>query len=202
LAASPALTKIIATLAVGLILREGTRALLGPNAYPFPFLLSPAPVQVGGVLMTPANLAVVGVALGVMVGFYVFFRFARLGKALRAACENRVGAMLVGIPVPFVFGAIWALASVLAAVAGILLAPLVTLTPDMGLVAIKGGWRRSGGFTSLPVRCGGVLSAWWRRSAEATSRRRSRTASRICPHRDLILCPSGGWSAVLSRRWQ
>lgn len=159
LAASPALTKIIATLAVGLILREGTRALLGPNAYPFPFLLSPAPVQVGGVLMTPANLAVVGVALGVMAGFYVFFRFARLGKALRAACENRVGAMLVGIPVPFVFGAIWALASVLAAVAGILLAPLVTLTPDMGLVAIK-GWVAAvvGGFTSLPgAVAGGVL---------------------------------------------
>lgn len=157
--AAPPLTKIIAMLAVGLILREGARAVMGPNAYPFPFLLSPAPVSVGGVLLTPANLAIVAVSLAVMALFYVFFRYARLGKALRAACENRVAAALVGISVPFVFSAIWALASVLAAVAGVLLAPLVTLTPDMGVVAIK-GWVAAvvGGFTSLPgAVVGGIV---------------------------------------------
>lgn len=156
---SPALTKIIATLAIGLILREGTRALLGGNAYPFPFLLSPAPMKVGTVLLTPANLAIVAVALAVMALFSLFFRYARLGKALRAACENRVAASLVGISVPLVFASIWALASVLAAVAGILVAPLVTLTPDMGLVAIK-GWVAAvvGGFTSLPgAVLGGIV---------------------------------------------
>ncbi len=159
LAASPALTKIIATLAIGLILREGVRAILGPNAYPFPFLLSPAPVRVGGALVTPANVAIVVAALAVMSIFYLFFRHARLGKALRAACENAVGASLMGISVPFVFATIWVLASVLAAVAGVLLAPLVTLTPDMGLVAIK-GWVAAvvGGFTSLPgAVVGGIV---------------------------------------------
>jgi branched-chain amino acid transport system permease protein len=159
IAGSPALTKIIATLAVGLIVREGVRALLGPNAYPFPFLLSPAPLRVGGVLVTPANLAVVLVAVVVMAVFYALFRYSRLGKALRAACENPVGASLVGVSVPFVFGSIWVLGSVLAGVAGILLAPLVTLTPDMGLVAIK-GWVAAvvGSFTSLPgAVLGGVV---------------------------------------------
>lgn len=157
--ASSPLTKIIAMLAIGLILREGVRALMGPNAYPFPFLLSPAPVDVAGVLITPANVAIVAAALGVMALFYLFFRFARLGKALRAACENRVAASLMGISVPFVFSTIWVLGSVLAAVAGVLLAPLVTLTPDMGLVAIK-GWVAAvvGGFTSLPgAVVGGVV---------------------------------------------
>lgn len=157
--ASSPLTKIIATLALGLILREGVRAIMGPNAYPFPFLLSPAPVAVGGVLLTPANLAIVVAALAVTALFYAFFRFARLGKALRAACENRVAASLMGISVPFVFSTIWVLASVLAAVAGVLLAPLVTLTPDMGLVAIK-GWVAAvvGGFTSLPgAVVGGIV---------------------------------------------
>lgn len=157
--ASSPLTKIIAMLAIGLILREGVRAVMGPNAYPFPFLLSPAPVEVGGVLLTPANVAIVVAALGVMALFYLFFRFARLGKALRAACENRVAASLMGISVPFVFSTIWVLGSVLAGVAGVLLAPLVTLTPDMGLVAIK-GWVAAvvGGFTSLPgAVVGGVV---------------------------------------------
>ncbi|MEX2147876.1 MAG: branched-chain amino acid ABC transporter permease [Candidatus Rokuibacteriota bacterium] len=157
--ASSPLTKIIAMLAIGLILREGVRAVMGPNAYPFPFLLSPAPIEVGGVLLTPANVAIVVAALGVMALFYLFFRFARLGKALRAACENRVAASLMGISVPFVFTTIWVLGSVLAGVAGVLLAPLVTLTPDMGLVAIK-GWVAAviGGFTSLPgAVVGGVV---------------------------------------------
>ena len=159
IAQSPPLTKIIAMLAIGLILREGTRALLGSNAYPFPFLLSPAPVRMGGVLLTPANLAIVVAALAVMAVFYVFFRYARLGKALRAACKNPEAAALMGISVPFVFGSIWVLASALAAIAGVLLAPLVTLTPDMGLMAIK-GWVAAvvGGFTSLPgAVVGGIV---------------------------------------------
>jgi len=65
----------------------------------------------------------------------------------------------MGISVPFVFGSIWVLASALAAIAGVLLAPLVTLTPDMGLMAIK-GWVAAvvGGFTSLPgAVVGGIV---------------------------------------------
>jgi branched-chain amino acid transport system permease protein len=110
-------------------------------------------------MITQDNDSIVAAALGVMVLFYLFFRFAHLGKALRAACENRVAASLMGISVPFVFGTIWLLGSVLAAVAGVLLAPLVTLTPDMGLVAIK-GWVAAvvGGFTSLPgAVVGGIV---------------------------------------------
>jgi branched-chain amino acid transport system permease protein len=151
IAAGSLLTKIIAMLALGLILREGTRALMGANAYPFPFLLSPAPISVAGLLVTPANLAVVIVSILVMVAFYIFFRYVRLGKALRAACENRVAASLMGISVPFVFCSIWAVSSVIAAIAGVLIAPIVTLTPDIGIVAIK-GWVAAvvGGFTSLP----------------------------------------------------
>jgi branched-chain amino acid transport system permease protein len=159
IADSRVLTKIIATLAVGLILREGVRALMGPNVYPFPFLLSPTPVSVGGVLVTPANVAVVVVSFAVMGLFYFFFRHMRFGKSLRAACENRVAASLMGISVPFVFRSIWAVASLLSALAGILIAPLVQLNPDMGLVAIK-AWVAAvvGGFTSLPGAVIGGIS--------------------------------------------
>jgi len=145
------LTQIIAMLALGLILREGTRALMGANAYPFPFLLSPAPLNIAGLLVTPANVAVIVVSIIVMLAFYFFFRYARLGKALRAACENRTAASLMGISVPFVFCSIWALSSAIAAIAGVLIAPIVTLTPDIGIIAIK-GWVAAvvGGFTSLP----------------------------------------------------
>jgi branched-chain amino acid transport system permease protein len=67
-----------------------------------------------------------------------------------AACDNQIGASLVGVRVSHVFLAIWVIASVLATLAGILVAPLLTLSPDMGLIGIKGFTAAVlGGFNSL-----------------------------------------------------
>jgi branched-chain amino acid transport system permease protein len=76
-----------------------------------------------------------------------------------AACDNQTGAGIVGIRVSTVFLAIWIIASVLATLAGILVAPVLTLSPDMGLIGIKGFTAAVlGGFDSLPgAVLGGVL---------------------------------------------
>jgi len=76
-----------------------------------------------------------------------------------ATCENPVGASLTGMPVPAILTSIWVMASVLAAIAGILLAPIVTLSPELGLIGIKGFTVAVlGGFTSLPgAVVGGVI---------------------------------------------
>ncbi len=147
----PVLVQIIATLAIGLGIGEGLRALMGPQTRPFEFLLSPAPVSVGGLYFAWANLAIVAAAFAVMAVLYVFFTYTKLGKAVLAACENPTGASLMGIPVPRILTSIWVIASVLAAIAGILIAPIVTLSPEMGLIGIKGFTVAVlGGFTSLP----------------------------------------------------
>lgn len=153
------LTRLIATLAIGTALREWLRAFMGPNAWPFPFLLSPAPVEVGGLMLVPANLAIIGVVLLILAGLYLFFEKTLRGKAILAACENRTGASLIGVRVSRVFLVIWLVASLLATVAGILVAPLLTLSPDMGLIAIKGFTAAVlGGFSSLPgAVVGGLL---------------------------------------------
>jgi branched-chain amino acid transport system permease protein len=145
------LARIIASLALGTVLREFVRAYMGPNAWPFPFLLSQTAVSVVDVLVVPANLAIVGVSLGVLGLLFLLFEKTIYGKAIMAACDNRVGASIVGIRVSTVFLAIWILASVLATLAGILVAPLLTLSPDMGLIGIKGFTAAIlGGFNSLP----------------------------------------------------
>jgi branched-chain amino acid transport system permease protein len=147
----PVLVQIIATLAIGLGIREGLRAFMGPQAWPFEFLLSPAPVSVAGIYFAWANLAIVIASLAVMAALYVFFTYFKFGRAVLAACQNQTGASLMGIPVPTILSAIWIMASVLAAIAGILLAPIVTLSPEMGLIGIKGFTVAVlGGFTSLP----------------------------------------------------
>ncbi|MBN9438313.1 branched-chain amino acid ABC transporter permease [Bosea sp. (in: a-proteobacteria)] len=145
------LARIIASLALGTVLREFVRAYMGPSAWPFPFLLSPAPVHWGELLIVPANLAIVGVSLAILAALFLFFERSLRGKAVMAACDNRTGASLVGIRVSRVFLAIWVLASVLATVGGILVAPLLTLSPEMGLIGIKGFTAAVlGGFSSLP----------------------------------------------------
>ncbi|MCP4618910.1 MAG: branched-chain amino acid ABC transporter permease [Bradyrhizobium sp.] len=153
------LARIIASLALGTVLREFVRAFMGPNAWPFPFLLSPTSVPVGGVLVVPANLAIVGVSLGVLGILFLLFEKTLYGKAIMAACDNRIGASLIGVRVSHVFLLIWVVASVLATVAGVLVAPLLTLSPDMGLIGIKGFTAAVlGGFNSLPgAVLGGIL---------------------------------------------
>jgi len=155
----PVMVQIIATLAIGLGIREALRAFMGPSGWPFQFLLSPAPVSIAGIFFAWSNVAIVAAALAIMAALFVFFSFSRLGEAVLAACENQVGAYLVGVPVPRVISLIWVIASALAAVAGILIAPIVTLTPEMGLIGIKGFTAAVvGGFSSLPgAVAGGFL---------------------------------------------
>jgi len=145
------MSRIIASLALGTVLREFVRAYMGPNAWPFPFLLSQTAIPVAGVLVVPANLAIVGVSFGILGLLFLLFEKTIYGKAVLAACDNRIGASIVGVRVSTVFLAIWILASVLATLAGILVAPLLTLSPDMGLIGIKGFTAAVlGGFSSLP----------------------------------------------------
>src|SRR5262249_39378005 len=132
---------------------------MGPNAWPFPFLLSQTSVSVGGILVVPANLAIVGISVLVLGLLFLLFEKTVYGKAIMAACDNQVGASIVGIRVSQVFLMIWVIASVLATVAGILVAPVLTLSPDMGLIGIKGFTAAVlGGFNSLAgAVCGGIL---------------------------------------------
>jgi branched-chain amino acid transport system permease protein len=155
---SPLLVMVIATLAIGAAIREAIRVGMGPQPWPIPFVLSPAPFTVGGLVLVPATLAVVGVATVVMLGMFLMLRYTRFGRAIVAVYENPTGAAIVGISVQDVHARLWGLASLLAAVAGILVAPLITLSPDMGTIGIKGfAAAILGGFNSLPGAIAGGL---------------------------------------------
>lgn len=156
---TPLLVQIIATLAIGTALREGMRAFMGPDPWPFPALVSPKIFDLGGVFVTSANIAAVAIAMVITVALFLFFKFSKYGQAIIAACENAKGASIVGISVSKVFAGIWIVASVIAAISAILMAPVVTLSPEMGLIGIKGFCAAIlGGFTSLPgAIVGGIL---------------------------------------------
>jgi branched-chain amino acid transport system permease protein len=148
---APLVTVILATVAVGALIRSSIRIFHGQELSLFPPLFSTKPFQVAGVVtLTPLNLGIVAIALALMFSFSLFFQHTRIGKGMRATSQNRDAAALVGISVSKTYARIWGLSAALAGIAGILLAPLIVVTPDMGVIAIKGfAGAILGGFTAI-----------------------------------------------------
>lgn len=103
------------------------------KSFPSPF---PAQAYLGGYL-SGHQLGLFGVVLVTLAIVYAFFRFTPLGLAMRAAAENPDSSRLVGIRVSWMLALGWGLAAALGAIAGIMVAPLVFLEPNMmGFVLI------------------------------------------------------------------
>jgi branched-chain amino acid transport system permease protein len=88
-------------------------------------------IDVAGVAISIQDLGTIGVSIGVVVLLGLFFRFTKVGLALRAAATNPAEARLVGVRVPLMLGVGWGLATMLGAIAGALTAPTVFLDPNM-----------------------------------------------------------------------
>jgi branched-chain amino acid transport system permease protein len=151
-------TLILATVAVAQMIKAGVRILRGSEVSRFPSILSAEPFTIAGVSMTPLSLSIITISVLLVAAFMLFFRKTKLGKGMEATSENREAALLVGISVNRTFSLVWAISSGLAAAAGILLAPLINITPDMGTIGIKGFIGAIlGGFTSIPGAIAGCF---------------------------------------------
>jgi len=156
---APIFSAIIATLAVGAIFREVIQLAFGPTprAFPFAFSIKPMPIELFKI--TPYGMAIVAIALAVMVLLFAFFRYTKFGKAMRAVSENQYASKLLGLNVELFFGLTWGIGALLAALAGLLLAPMIIITPFMGIIGIKAFVAAIlGGFTSLPGAVVGGLA--------------------------------------------
>ena len=92
---------------------------------------SPFPPQAAFKYMSPHEIGAIGITLVVLAALYAFFRFTPLGLAMRAAAQNPVSARLVGIRVGWMLALGWGLAAAVGAVAGMMVAPIVYLDPNM-----------------------------------------------------------------------
>jgi len=143
-------TVILSTVAVGQMLRSGVRIVRGQELSLFPPMLPTDPIRIGGLTVTPLSLAIIAISLLLVAAFTGMFQFTRLGKGMQAVAQNKDAASMVGISVPRTYARIWGISSALAGAAGILLAPLIIISPDMGIIANKGfAGAILGGFNSL-----------------------------------------------------
>ena len=99
------------------------------KAFPSPF--PSAPITLAGVAVSAQDLGVIGVSIGTLVLIYLLFTKTKIGLALRAASMYPVQSRLMGIRVSWMLALGWGLASVVGAVSGIMVAPVVFLDPNM-----------------------------------------------------------------------
>jgi branched-chain amino acid transport system permease protein len=145
-------TLVIATLGFAYILK-GVARLTGVANEPrsFPPLFDGPPLLFGDIVLTRQEIAILALALVAMAGFFWFFQMTRAGRAMRALAMNPRAAVLVGVDLGRTRMTVWGLSAALSAVAAVLVAPKILITPDMGAVAILAfAAAIIGGFTNLP----------------------------------------------------
>jgi len=126
---APVLGVVTVFIALLVILNSVTGWIYTYTIKPFP---SPFPKEMArGRFMSPHELGAIGVTLLVLAALYAFFRFTPLGLAMRAAAQNPVSSRLVGIRVGWMLALGWGLAAAVGAVAGMMVAPIVYLDPNM-----------------------------------------------------------------------
>jgi len=105
-----------------------------------------------GALVVNVEQAVIIFATAVLCGLlYAMFRYSKLGIAMQASSQNQLAAYYMGIPVKRLNGLVWGLAAAVAAIAGMLLAPITFVHANMGFIGLKAFPAAVvGGFGSLP----------------------------------------------------
>ena len=152
------LTLFTATLGVYYILHGVAGWIWGRDTKAFPVTFDPTPVHVLGTIISEGHLINLAWASAIGLILYVFFKHTKQGIAMRAVTDDPETAQLMGIPVRFIVLLTWAMAGFLAAFAGILVAPIIYVAPEMmDEVLIKGYVAAVfGGLFSIP---GAILGA-------------------------------------------
>ena len=147
---APEFTVIIATFAVGVIIKSAIRVHWQDNLFALDAPYVGAPIALGPVRLNPAYPVIFLAMVGVVGLLTLFFTSTKFGKAMRAVAIDQNAARLMGVGVSAVFMSAWGLAAAIGALAGLLLAPIIGITPEIGHLMLKGLVAAViGGFTSL-----------------------------------------------------
>lgn len=129
---------VMSTLAVGIVVENVVQLVFGKSPRGLPNALALEPVTIAGAGIYPLELLIPVVVLSVALGARLFYARTMLGRALRATAFDREASLAVGIDVNRMVGLSYALSSMLAAVGGVLIGPLIGVSSHMGfLIGLK-----------------------------------------------------------------
>jgi len=157
---APVLAVVVVFIALLVILNSVAGWIYSYTIKTFPSPFPSKPIQLGNIFFGAHDVGEISVTLIVLLLLFLFFRYTTLGLAMRAAAQNPVSSRLCGIRVSWMLGLGWGLAAAFGAIAGMMVAPVVFLDPNMmgGIQLYAFAAATVGGFTSpLGAVVGGLL---------------------------------------------
>ena len=156
----PAFTIVMLTIGVGYLARGIITMVpgIGTETLPLDAPYKDEMIALGEANFSAEHLAIIMATVLLCGVLFALFRFTRIGIAMQAASQNQLAAYYMGIPVRRINGLVWGLAASVAAVAGMLLAPITFVHANMGMIGLKAFPAAViGGFGSLPGAIAGGL---------------------------------------------
>jgi branched-chain amino acid transport system permease protein len=149
----PAFSIVMLTIGVGYVLRGLITMIpnIGTDTHTLPVPYAGEVLRMGTLVVSAEQIVVIGVTGVLCLMLFAMFRYSKLGIAMQASSQNQLAAYYMGIPVKRLNGLVWGLAAAVAAIAGLLLAPITFVHANMGFIGLKAFPAAVvGGFTSLP----------------------------------------------------
>ncbi|MDY7573048.1 branched-chain amino acid ABC transporter permease [Actimicrobium sp. CCI2.3] len=143
---------VVVTFGLSLLLINLVDKVVGPYPMRGPELIETTRFSIGPIMLNGQKLIAAGISLAVLIGLALFIKKSLWGRQIQAVAQNRLGASLAGIDATRTTSMIFAIAGLLAALSGALLAPVINPSPDIGAFpAIK---------SYVIVVLGGMGSIW------------------------------------------
>ncbi len=149
----PAFSIVMLTIGIGYVARGLITMIpnIGTETHTLPVPYKDQIWKVSGLILNVEQMAVIFVTAILCALLFALFRYSKLGIAMQASSQNQLAAYYMGIPVKRLNGIAWGLAAAVAAIAGLLLAPITFVHANMGFIGLKAFPAAVvGGFGSLP----------------------------------------------------
>ena len=149
----PAFSVVMLTIGIAYVARGLITMVpnIGTDTHNLPVPYKDELWRLGGLVINVEQVVVIGATALLCGCLYALFRYSKLGIAMQAASQNQLAAYYMGIPVKRLNSLAWGLASAVAAIAGLLLAPITFVHANMGFIGLKAFPAAVvGGFGSLP----------------------------------------------------
>jgi branched-chain amino acid transport system permease protein len=130
--ARPEHSQFMLLLAVAIIIVNGLLMVFGPDAQSVQTSYSFDSFAIGPLIVDATKLYAGGASIVVAAALFAFFRYARLGKAIRACADNYTGALAVGLDVKRLYALAFGLGAACVGAAGAIIVLIVDVTPQLG----------------------------------------------------------------------
>ena len=149
----PAFSIVMLTIGIGYVARGLVTMIpnIGTETHTLPVPYKDQVWNLGALVLNVEQMVVIASTVVLCGGLFALFRYSKLGIAMQASSQNQLAAYYMGIPVKTLNGLVWGLAAGVAAIAGLLLAPITFVHANMGFIGLKAFPAAVvGGFGSLP----------------------------------------------------